>query len=86
MKKIVAFILIIVALVWVNYYEHHYTREDCVVIQINNGVATFEDKGGHLWGYDADGLKIGDVADLKMHDSCSSGVIEDDIIEKVILK
>lgn len=84
MKKIIG-IIIIIALVYGGcYYEHNYTREECVVVQVKDGYATIEDKTGNYWDVLCDGLEEGDIVDLKMHDNYSSNNIEDDIVKDII--
>ena len=89
MKKILFVmltILFVTMLCGLSYYEHNYTREECKVIQINDGWATIEDKCGFVWDYDCDGLKIGDIVDLKMEDNFSSAYIGDDVIKEIVKK
>lgn len=86
-KKIIGFVLIICALCFVGYYEHNYTRKDCEIIQVNNGIVTFEDKCGLCWNWEIEPneyFEIGECVDLKMYDNCSSGYVHDDEITKVI--
>ena len=87
MKKI-ALVLVFVLLLGVfGYIEHNYTRKDCEVIQICDGIATFEDKCGFHWDWkieENEYFEVGDFVDLKMNDNYSSGYVDDDVITKVV--
>ena len=86
MKNILIATLIVGALCGAGYYEHNYTRKDCEVIQIDNGWATIQDKGGFTWDYKNGNLNVGDVVDLKMHDNNTISYIYDDIIKTVVVQ
>ena len=88
MKTMLILVAVVSALSGANYVEHHYTREDCVVIQDCDKCITFEDKNGHRWDmYDENNeFQVGDIADLKMHDNNTIDNIKDDEIVKVLHK
>ena len=86
MKKILVAVLVIGALYCAAYYEHNYTRENCTVVQVNDGWATIEDKCGFTWDYEDSNLNVGNVVDLKMHDHNTSAYIGDDVVKSVVLK
>ena len=89
MKNLIAIILLTTSFCGVSHYEHNYTRDNCRIIQINDGMATIEDSCGFVWDWDIEAedlLKIGDNVSLKMHDSFTSGTVEDDIIKEVVKK
>lgn len=67
-----------------NYYEHHYTRESCVVTQVNDSYVTVKDKYGFYWDFEGEGFNKGDKVALKMFDNCTDSCIDDDEIVKVI--
>lgn len=71
------------------YCEHNYTRENCEIIQICDGIATFEDKRGNRWDWKIEQneyFEVGEVVDLRMNDNSSVDNIEDDVIRKVVFK
>lgn len=87
MKKI-ALVLVFVLMFGVcSYIEHNYTRKDCEIVRVENGVVTFEDKCGFYWDWENgenEYFEVGDFVDLKMNDNCSSGYVGDDVITKVV--
>lgn len=74
-----------------SYVEHHYTRKDCVVVEVEQRLVTVEDKAGHQWCYYmdsedyADVPRVGDVVDLKMYTNITDNTIYDDEIVKVVV-
>ena len=68
------------------HFEHNYTRKECDVVQICDGIATVIDGCGFTWDFRAKDLEVGDIVDLKMHDNFTSANIEDDVIKKVVKK
>lgn len=86
MKKLVFVLVLVLGFYGASYFEHNYTRDECKVVDIIDGYARIEDKVGHYWDCDDEGLEIGDYVDLKMFDNYSSAYIGDDIVKKVIIK
>lgn len=86
MKNILTAILTIGVLCGVNYYDHNYTRKNCEVVQIDDGLVTVEDVSGFIWDFKGNGFEVGDVVDLKMHDSNTSAYIGDDVVKNVVLR
>ncbi len=84
MKNFIIGILLIGIFCTTLYYEHNYTRRDCVVIEASPVGAIFEDKCGFTWVIKDGGYEIGQIVDLKMHDNCTNTYIYDDVIKKVI--
>ena len=84
MKKILTAILVVGALCGANYYEHNYTRENCQVIQTGDGIVTVEDSCGLTWDFKGNGFRVGDIVDLKMHDSNTSAYAYDDVVKSVV--
>ena len=87
MKNILVAVLVLGGFVGANYYGHNYTRKDCKVIQINDGMVTFEDTCGFAWDWEIEEneyFEVGDFVDLKMNDNSTSNYIHDDKITKVI--
>ena len=85
MKKILAVILAGLILQGLIYVNHNYTRTNCVVLQVVDGVATIGDYHGNVWDVLDSDLKVGQMVHLKMHDNYTVDK-EDDIIKKVIKK
>lgn len=67
-----------------SYYEHNYTRENCQVISIENGITTFQDEVGHCWDCGTTDYELNEIVDLKMHDNYTSNNIKDDIVKEII--
>ena len=86
MKKIIVAVLVIGAVLGISYFEHNYTREECEVIQICDGIVTVVDGCGFTWDFEKENndLEVGDFVTLKMFDNISSANIEDDVITKII--
>ena len=87
MKKIIVLGLLIAGFSSVAHIEHNYTRKDCDVVKVENGVVRFKDKCGYTWNWEIEEneyFEIGDKVDLRMNDSCSANYIDDDIITKVV--
>lgn len=65
--------------------EHHYTREDCVVITVAEDVVTVEDRQGYVWEYTVEGSapEVGSTVDLVMYTSLTDSYIYDDEIVDV---
>lgn len=83
MKKIIITIAILGMMVGMGYFEHNYTRPNCEITQIHDGVITAIDETGETWDFIAKGYKVGDYVDLKMHDNYTSAYVGDDIVKGV---
>ena len=70
-----------------NYIEHHYTREDCVVVSVEEQVVTVEDRMGYVWSYEVEGEtpRVGDVVDLKMYTNATDSTIYDDEVVGIVV-
>ena len=80
-------VLVVGAFCCLIYYEHNYTRKDCEIVSVENGVVRFEDKCGMFWDWEIEPneyFEIGDKVDLKMHDNFTSGYVCDDEITKIV--
>ena len=87
MKKIALSLAFVLTFGVACYIEHNYTRKDCEVVRVENGVVKFKDKCGFYWDWEMkenEYFEVGDFVDLKMNDNCSSGYVDDDIITKVV--
>lgn len=78
MKGFVVGMLLVGMFCGASYYEHNYTREDCVVIEASSTGAIFKDKCGFTWYVECEGYQVGDRADLKMYNNCTNNCIDDD--------
>ena len=79
MKRNVLVIMLLVGMFCgASYYEHNYTREDCVVVEASPTGAIFEDKSGFTWYVECEGYEVGDKADLKMYNNHTDNCIDDD--------
>ena len=69
-----------------SYVECHYTRKDCVVVEVEQRLVTVEDKQGHQWCYYMDSEDytdvpcVGTVVDVHMYTAHTDGYIYDDEI------
>ena len=69
-----------------SYVESHYTRKDCVVVEVEQRLVTVEDKQGHQWCYYMDSEDytdvpcVGTVVDVHMYTAPTDGYIYDDEI------
>lgn len=70
-----------------SYAEHRYTREDCVVVSVEEQLVTVEDRVGYVWSYEAEGEapRVGDVVDLKMYTNLTHNTIYDDEVVDVVV-
>lgn len=85
MKRNVLVIMLLVGMFCgASYYEHNYTRQDCVVIEATETGAIFEDKCGFTWYVDCEGYEVGDKADLKMYDNGTVSYIDDDEVKDLV--
>lgn len=87
MKKIALGLVLVLLFGTACYFEHNYTRKDCEVVRVENGIVRFKDKYGFYWDWEIEEneyFEVGDFVDLKMNDSYSSGYVGDDVITKVV--
>ena len=85
MKRNVLVIMLLVGMFCgASYYEHNYTRQDCVVVEASPTGAIFEDKCGFTWYVDCEGYEVGDKADLKMYDNGTVSYIDDDEVKDLV--
>lgn len=86
MKKILATTLAVILFVMmvgvIGYTEHRYTKENCVVVMVENDEITVEDNLGEWWTFYGEGFQKGDKVNLEIFDSCT-GTNTDDVIENV---
>ena len=86
MKKLIATTLVVILFVMmvgvIGYTEHRYTKENCMVVMVEDNEITVEDNLGEWWTFYGEGFQKGDKVNLKMFDSCT-GTNSDDVIENV---
>lgn len=91
-KKIVAVaIAVLMVCAWIAccYVECHYTRKDCVVVEVEQRLVTVEDRQGHQWCYYMDSEdytdvpSVGTVVDVHMYTAHTDSYIYDDEIVDV---
>lgn len=86
MKKLIATTLVVILFVMmvgvIGYTEHRYTKENCVVVMVENDEITVEDNLGEWWTFYGEGFQKGERVNLTMFDSCT-GTNRDDVIERV---
>lgn len=86
-KSILAVIILVGVFCGASYLDNHYTRKNCEVVNVENGIVTFEDSMGHYWEWEIEEneyFEIGDFVDLKMHTNNSNACIYDDEILKIV--
>lgn len=66
--------------------ETHYERKHCVVVDVEDGIATIEDACGYVWEWETEGetLRKGETITLKMFNNHTDNVIKDDEIVKIV--
>ena len=91
-RGVAAALLVLCMLCACSYVETHYTRKDCVVVEIEQRLVTVVDKAGNEWCYYMDSEDytdvpcVGTVVDLRMHTSHTDGYIYDDEIVGVVVQ
>lgn len=87
MKKTLIALVLVVLFAMCCYMEHHYTRNNCEVVEIEGTVVTVEDECGYLWSYEVeaedDVPRVGEYVDLVMYTNLTDNNIYDDVIERV---
>ena len=83
MKTIGRF-LIVLAVIFVvgklDYNSHYYVRKDCEVVKVDGYTVSAEDDMGRWWKFEGEGFEVGDRVDLKMFDSFTSGIKDDQVV------
>ena len=91
-KGVAAALLVLCMLCTCGYVETHYTRKDCVVVEVEQRLITVVDKTGNEWCYYMDSEDytdvpcVGTVVDLRMHTAHTDGYIYDDEIVGVVVQ
>ena len=82
---LVAFFLLIVAPGIADHIETHYTKKDCVIIEVTEEYVVAKDTYEDKWSWYIDGtdLVVGDVVDLKMYNGHTDIDWTDDQVVKV---
>ena len=77
------FLIVMVGPAIIGHIETHYTREDCVVVNIVDDEVIVKDKGNRLWSFyitEDNELEINDIIDVKMFTNYTDNNIDDDEI------
>lgn len=77
------FLIVIVGPAIIGHIETHYTREDCIVVNIVDDEVIVKDKGDRLWSFyitEDSELEINDIIDVKMFTNYTDDNIDDDEI------
>lgn len=77
------FLIMIVGPAIVGHIETHYTRKDCVVVNIVDDEVIVKDKGDRLWSFyitEDSELEVNDIIDVKMFTNYTDSIIDDDEI------
>lgn len=90
MSKIVKGVAVIVLLLGLLcaccYADTHYTRKECVVVDVEERLVTVQDKQGYWWQYHMDSEDyadvpcVGAIVNLRMYTAHTDGYIYDDEI------
>ena len=89
MKVAVVAIVLMCMMCACSYVESHYTRKECVVVEVEKRLGTVIDKTGNEWCYYMDSEdytdvpSVGTVVDLHMYTAHTNGYIYDDEIVNV---
>lgn len=89
MKVAVVAIVLMCMMCACGYVESHYTRKDCVVVEVEQRLVTVLDKTDNEWYYYMDSEdytdvpSVGTVVDLHMYTAHTNGYIYDDEIVNV---
>jgi hypothetical protein len=83
MKTFIATMSVIVLMFGALHTSQTYVREDCKVISIENNLVTVRDQCGYDWKLYADGLCVGDVVDIKLHDKDTATIEDDEVIDVI---
>ena len=81
-KGVVVIMLLLCMWVACCYVECHYTRKDCVVVEVEQRLVTVVDKTGNEWCYEVEGDVpcVGTRVDVHMYTAHTDGYIYDDEI------
>lgn len=74
---------VIVTLGCGHHLEHHYTREQCEVLEVNEELVTVRDRAGYEWDFysEKNDLRVGEVVDLKMYTNLThEDVFDDEVV------
>ena len=77
------FLIVMVGPAIIGHIETHYTREDCVVVNIVDDEVIVKDKGDRLWSFyitEDSELEVNDIIDVKMFTNYTDNNIDDDEI------
>lgn len=81
MKKFCIIMIMIICLATIGHTMNYYTRYDCVVYSVEDGIITVEDNSGRLWKFlaeDNHNYKQFDNVDLKMYNNGTEDNTQDD--------
>lgn len=65
----------------IGYTEHRYTRKNCEVVSVENGLVTVIDKTNNIWQFENNNFQKGDKVNLTMFDSCTGTMYDDEIVK-----
>jgi len=88
MKKVFAIILAAVIFLSCVYIENRYTRPECKITKVDNGIIHVVDRVGHEWSFIDTNNKyeVGTQVDLRMSTCRTPNDFTDDEIVKVIMR
>ena len=87
MKKLALALVLVMLFGMACYDDTHYTRKDCEIVDVENGVVTFKDIVGHYWKWEIEPneyFEKGDFVDLKMFNNYTDNNINDDEIKEIV--
>lgn len=88
----IGLLVIIIVISLAGYLETHYTRKDCVVVEVERGLVSVVDATGNKWCYYMDSEDYANVpstgtkVSLKMFTAYTDDTIEDDEIVKIVVR
>lgn len=87
LKTILGVLVAVVVLGCMGHIDTHYTRKNCEVIKVEQGLMTIKDTCGYEWCYysNEEVYTVGTKVDLKMYTNNTDTNIEDDEIVKIVV-
>ena len=83
MKKITIAFATFAVIASVMSHAQMYTRNNCEVVSVRNGIVTIDDGRGYTYGFYGDGYKVGEHINLKMKTNGTDNPIDDSVIAVV---
>lgn len=83
MKKITVIFAAVAVIASVMSHAQTYTRTNCEVISVRDGIVTADDGRGYAYDFYGDGYTVGEYINLKMNTNGTDNPIDDSVISVV---